>query len=301
MKIYSVEKIASYLGHTDAVFCLHFDPSSRFLFSGSADGLVAIWQPGKSENGLSVVRVNAPIWSMLKIQNTLYVGTSKGNIHEINLTLKKEMRNIQAHSGGVFQIIPSENGLLSGGADGILHAWDTKLNLLYSKKISEKSIRTIEVFPDNSGLLIACSDNNIYKTNYLGEILNVWKGHSLSVFSVCFHQTNSHTFVSAGRDAVLRVWNESSEIQKIDAHLYAIHSLSLSPCGTFVASSSMDKTIKIWDAKTFKLLKVIDNSKVEAHSNCVNKVLWIANDEIISCSDDKQILHFKLHYTHDTQ
>jgi WD40 repeat protein len=49
----------------------------------------------------------------------------------------------------------------------------------------------------------------------------------------------------------------------------------------------MDKTIKIWDAKTFTLLKVIDKVRNQSHSTSVNKLLWLDNQNLASVSDDK--------------
>jgi WD40 repeat protein len=299
MKITKVQKVAAYLGHSNAIYCISFDKDTQTLYSGSADGLIVEWKPGLSENGISLVRVNAPVWSMLKHKHKLYIGTSKGNIHIIDLLERKEIRNIELHNKGVFQIVHTSYGIFTAGADGSVAQWDLDFNLILRKKISDKSIRHIEPFPDNSGLLLACSDHTIYKINYKAEICSVWKGHTLSVFTLCFLDTKSNNFISGGRDAVLKIWDQNKEIETIAAHLYAIYAISLSPCGKFVATSSMDKTIKIWDSTTFKLLKVIDYAKNQAHTNCVNKVLWVDNSSLISCSDDRQILHFKIEYEYD--
>ena len=52
----------------------------------------------------------------------------------------------------------------------------------------------------------------------------------------------------------------------------------------------MDKAIKVWDAKTFKLLKVIDKARHAGHGTSVNKLLWMNyKDTLVSCSDDRTI------------
>ena len=52
----------------------------------------------------------------------------------------------------------------------------------------------------------------------------------------------------------------------------------------------MDKSIKVWDAESEKLLKVIDKSRHAGHGTSVNKLLWSDyNDQLISASDDRQI------------
>ena len=59
----------------------------------------------------------------------------------------------------------------------------------------------------------------------------------------------------------------------------------------------MDKSVKIWDAETFKLLKVIDRARHAGHGTSVNKLLWTQFDnQIISGSDDRTISVWKLEF-----
>jgi WD40 repeat protein len=59
----------------------------------------------------------------------------------------------------------------------------------------------------------------------------------------------------------------------------------------------MDKTIKIWDAKNFKLLKVIDKSRHGGHLTAVNKIFWSNyKNRLISCSDDRSISIWELKF-----
>ena len=58
------------------------------------------------------------------------------------------------------------------------------------------------------------------------------------------------------------------------------------------ATVSMDKTLKIWDAITFDLLKVVDKARNEAHVTSINKLIWLNNSELLTGSDDKQIMHW---------
>jgi WD40 repeat protein len=52
----------------------------------------------------------------------------------------------------------------------------------------------------------------------------------------------------------------------------------------------MDKSIKIWDAATFRLLKVIDRARHAGHGTSINKLLWTNfNNQLVSAGDDKRI------------
>jgi WD40 repeat protein len=49
----------------------------------------------------------------------------------------------------------------------------------------------------------------------------------------------------------------------------------------------MDKTVKIWDAGTLDLLKVLDKDKLPFHKASVNTLLWLDESKILSAGDDR--------------
>jgi WD40 repeat protein len=51
----------------------------------------------------------------------------------------------------------------------------------------------------------------------------------------------------------------------------------------------MDKTIKIWDADTLRLRKVIDRARHAGHSTSINKVLWLSAVTFATASDDRTV------------
>ena len=77
---------------------------------------------------------------------------------------------------------------------------------------------------------------------------------------------------------------------EIVAHMYAINHIDFSPDGKHFVTCSMDKSIKVWDAEEFQLLKVIDKSRHAGHGTSVNKLLWTNfSDQLVSASDDRTI------------
>jgi WD40 repeat protein len=100
--------------------------------------------------------------------------------------------------------------------------------------------------------------------------------------------------VTGGRGATLHFLNNSNSEIQIKAHLLHIHSLSLHPEQNLLLSSSMDKTIKLWDFENKTLLKVIDKEKYNGHTSSVNKILWFDRNRFISCSDDRTIKCFEI-------
>jgi WD40 repeat protein len=78
--------------------------------------------------------------------------------------------------------------------------------------------------------------------------------------------------------------------EAIIAHLFTINYIVYSPNKLFFATCSKDKSIKLWQANTFKLLKVIDRGRHAGHGTSINKLLWLDNHTLASCSDDRSVV-----------
>ena len=69
--------------------------------------------------------------------------------------------------------------------------------------------------------------------------------------------------------------------KKVPGHLNSVHSLAVSPCGRYLASSSSDNTVRIWDAETG-----IELREIKAHKKCVYGVAYLKEAKIVSASKD---------------
>ncbi|MFN3316701.1 MAG: WD40 repeat domain-containing protein, partial [Raineya sp.] len=167
--------------------------------------------------------------------------------------------------------------------------WQTKLTL----KLSEKSTRALALHPNNEHLAVAFSDCTIrILDTKTWKVIYTLEGHQNSVFSVAYSPCGKYLW-SGSRDAHLRIWSvkDNYEVVKaIPAHLFAINHIFFSPNEQLAATCSMDKSIKIWDTQSFRLLKVIDKARHAGHGTSVNKLLWTNHqDLLISASDDRMI------------
>jgi WD40 repeat protein len=128
------------------------------------------------------------------------------------------------------------------------------------------------------------------------DLMQQLQAHTNSVFGVDY-APDANRLASAGRDGMLNIWNlhpQPALVHDIPAHTRQITSVSYNSKGTILVTSSMDKTMRLWDAQSMSLLKVIDNDRNAGHQSCVNKILWIADDAFLSCSDDRLVMLWKL-------
>ena len=80
--------------------------------------------------------------------------------------------------------------------------------------------------------------------------------------------------------------------------MFAVYDKKFHPSKPYFATSSRDKSIKIWDSELFKLQKVISREKgMVAHSHSVNKICWEASTELlISVSDDTNVMAWAVEF-----
>ncbi|MCU0442777.1 MAG: WD40 repeat domain-containing protein [Bacteroidia bacterium] len=294
-----VTKTAHYSGHKGSIFSLTKGRFPHTFFSGADDGLVVEWNAEKQGDGVVLVQVNRPVYSMLLINNStqLICGTASGNLHLIDLVTKKEIRNIEAHTLGVFDICLLNQSLVTGGGDGWICEWDLSLNLIRKHKCSDKSVRSIAYNPLLKQMAAGSSDHciRLFDAGTLA-LKGEWKAHTNSVFTVVYHPTLPLLY-SGGRDALLKNWDvhdpQKPELD-IPAHTLHINQIAFSPNQNWYVTVSMDKTIKLWDATTNELLKVVDKARNDGHMTSVNKVLWLSATEFVTCSDDKTVMAWEV-------
>jgi WD repeat-containing protein 61 len=287
-----VTKIAHLSGHKDSIYALTNAVHIKSVFSGAADGMVVSWNPFKEEDGHLVMKCPTPVYSLyVNSKNTIIAGTREGNLHIGDLDQNKELKWIEAHKGGIFDILPYKKGVITLSEDGTIAYWNENFDLQFRTKIASKSLR-VGRFIDKHKLLIGSSDNSIYLVDLaLQKIDKIFSAHTNSVFALA---VDADFFYSGGRDAQLIKWEiATGKFEKLTAHLYHINALDIHPSLPYMLSCSMDKTIKLWDLTNFSLKKVIDHERHQSHINCVNKVLWIDTNHFISCSDDRTVQVFE--------
>ncbi len=284
-----ITKRHSFTGHSSGIFDLQAINDHQLLSAGG-DGQTVMWDIKNPKDGQVIAKVNSTVYSVLVDGDHLLVGENSRAIHLVRLSDKRPLRSMEIKSP-IFAIERIGDSYYVGTGAGELFIFDLELNLEKKVRLAPKSLRSISA--NDTDIALAYSDNVIRIIDRTTlEPKYEAKGHSLSVFSAKYHPKNNQ-LVSTGRDATIRVWdtfNHYEEVRSIAAHMYATNKLTFRLSGNYFATGSMDKTIKIWDATTFALLKVIDKARHDGHTNSVNSLLWMEYDNLlVTCSDDRSI------------
>lgn len=295
-----ISKIAHFSGHKDAIFALGYGLTPALFYSGGADGYIVEWDLITRGDGKLLVRVPNPVYTFClhREAQLLFCGTASGNLHVIDLKQRKEIRNIEAHTLGIFDIKINGDLLITAGGDGKVKVWNLPmLSLVKELSFSEKSARVLSIHPTKPQIAVGYSDFHIRIFSTVDFTLTqTIPAHNNSIFALTY-TPDGNTLISGGRDVMLRSWdgkNNYDLVHDIPAHTLHINAIAFNPSGELFATVSMDKTLKIWQGNTFELLKVADKIKSEGHISSVNKALWLNNTQLLTCSDDRTVILWEL-------
>jgi|APTNR8051073442_1049403.scaffolds.fasta_scaffold00540_8 WD40 repeat protein len=295
--IVSVLKINKLSGHNASVFALCKGSDTHTFLSGAGDGWMVEWQVQNPDLGRLLAKTDTQIFSMtyLSEQQKIVAGDMNGGVHWVDLVQPERTRDLAHHGKGVFGVLQVREFVFTIGGDGILTRWAANEGRsLESLHLSNQSLRSMDYSEARNELAIGGSDNNIYllDAGTFDIRQTLARAHDNSVFAVRYHPNGQH-LLSGGRDAHLKVWdlNQLAEpVSSQPAHLFTINDICFLANDKF-ATASRDRTIKIWDAQTFQLLKVLDTIRSGCHINSVNALLYLPESRfLVSCSDDRSII-----------
>jgi len=222
----------------------------------------------------------------------------------------EKMWEYRIHEKGVFDFLalpevqnsvdkPTEKMIISCAADGIVALWDLENPMNHHVKSNsiKGSLRCIDATSSlETQIRVGGHAGKVYEFKIEGSSRESFKFQEIrelcigsnTLFQMVHHQSK---FAFGGRDAKIWLTDEQLNIhRKMDAHWFSIHALAFSPDGNYLASGSMDKSIRIWDTESGELLV----HQELAHRSSVNQLIWLDGETLISCSDDAQIISWKI-------
>jgi len=297
----SVEKIAELTGHSNPIFAMELSQKPGILFTGGNDKGVVEW----SLKNNAFIKVMFPVAASVyaihcpKGYPLLFAGLRSGQILVFDFLQQKIIKSLNHHQKPVFDIksVSDKKELLIASEDGTVSIWSLdNLELLHTIKVSADTVRCISISPNQKQVVFGCRDNHIRVYDLEDyTIIKTLTDHTMAVFALQYSPLGDY-LVSGGRDAQVKIWNSATfELtQNIPAHLFAVNHIAFHPNLPYFATASMDKSIKIWGSDDFKLYKVISREKGYAsHRLSINKITW-DGDNLISASDDKSIMIWKV-------
>ena len=289
-----VNKIGTYAGHSDAIYTLEHNGGKNTFLSAGGDGKIIEWSLEHPDAGKLIADVGASVYAMhYTNDDLLIVGVNNSGISIVDLKSGKEAEFKKFTDKVIFDIQLINDWLYIGCADGEFYKVNyPNLNIIQELRLGEKNLRSIAYDEVNGNILTGSSDQTIKVVSEKDfKQTEELKGFEGAVFDI---KISSNIIYASGKDAHVKMWEIKKGSYKrhnyIKAHMYTINDLTFLFEEQQFATCSMDKSIKIWDTSTNKLIKVLDNVRFPSHGTSINKLLWLDEANVlVSASDDKKI------------
>ena len=284
--------------------CINWHQNCEMLAVAGTDGCIRIIKKNKDHTFSVDVEIQAskkPIyaieWEPLHLQDRymhprIAASTENG---ELNIWCSKTGRKLISMSGHQKQIMGlawgSDGVLFSSSHDRLVKAWDTDTG-------SE-----IGVYSAHSGAWRSLAISTAYVLRSGGyELGNLYQNDtdskSAAIKRLEEHRKSSPIEMVAvgGEDHTISLLQFDAankkfiEIQRITGHTNMINHICFSPNGYWLASASLDKTVKIFDGKTGKFICTLGKGRgrfTGSHMGPVYKLAWSPDSrKLVSASAD---------------
>lgn len=243
-----------------AAYGIDYSRDGRFVAFANIDKCVRIFDIKQQKISQILVGHDAPVWSVAFSPNGKFLASSSKDRSIIlwDLATGKQVRRLQGHQLSVYRIVFSPDSKLLASA-------------------SED--RTVKVWDVQTGKIIENIDEKDLITIY-----------------VLFSTDGKKLVYSASQIAY--IWDlEKRRKTVLRGHKGFVTDVVFSTDNKIVASSSYDKTIRLWNAET----GILEN-EIKGHLHTVTSLAFPPHKPIlISIGEDKTIRHWSLqHKTHRT-
>jgi WD40 repeat protein len=221
------ELAAPMVGHEKEIGALAFSADGKALASGSADGMVKLWD---ADDG--------------SLQRTL-----------------------RGHAMAIRALAFSKEGAALADAceDGIVQLWDTasgqKREALQMNRPGD-GVGAVAFSPDGARVATGgygmreASDFLEVWDRRSGKVERVLRGHEAWVGAVAF-SPDGRTLASGSRDTTLRLWSAADgRLLATAGSSEATPAVAYSPDGAWIATGAADALVRVWDARTGELARL---------------------------------------------
>jgi len=165
--VYTIKERNSLEGHSDAVTSVSFSPNGKMIVSGSADGMVIIW----NRDGKKIKDFKA---------------------HEKKITS--------------LAFSPNSEKILSASEDKTLKLWSLQGKTNATFNGHEDEITSFSFSPDGQKVISGSRDKTLKLWNLDGTQIKTFKGHTQSINSVTFSH-DGRIIASTSEDGMMKLWS----------------------------------------------------------------------------------------------
>lgn len=171
------------------------------------------------------------------------------------------LRTIKPHESPVTIVAVDNTGTLvaTGGADSVIKVWDIRGGYLTHTFRGQNGVISALCFFEAQESIWGTSESTLREKSNKRNGANREGQNTNDGVTNGDGRTASFHLASGSENGKIRVWNlaKRKAISTLDSHVSAVRALHYSPKQNLLLSASRDKTVIIWDARSWKARKVI--------------------------------------------
>ncbi len=254
-------------GHEGGVRSLAFQPGTSVFYSSGIDGKILRWDLSGNTKSYRTLINNNFINRSLSISPNgrwLACGTTTTGIQLFNLNAGDNTPQIlEGHQGWVeaLAFTPDSKGLYSASTDRTIIYYDLIEGTKSVFANLPKKVRCLAVSPSGRFVFGGTDDGKLIRWNMdTKEETVIFSSANNTIFALAINSTGSRIAFVDGKGSLRLVDARTNSILRVvAAHSVRILDVKFSPDDRQIATSSMDWTLKIWDANNFTNLPVVIN------------------------------------------
>lgn len=277
--------------HMLAVLDVAISPSGKALATCGRDKTIRLWNLETGELTNTIVGHTAAVNGVqFSADETEVVSCSSDRSARIWDLAGKELLACRGHydAVNVVRFLPGSREVVTGSDDYTARVWNAKATRgAVVRQAHTELVWGAAFSPDGKTLVTVSEDGSIVRTDAeTGRELSK-SVEEQAVLAVAWSPSGEH-FVTAGEDTALtiRSGSDGKPIRQIpDAHTDLIWDLDISPDGKLLASSSSDKTVKIWRTADWTCIRTLTEHRGELASARFSR----DGTYLVTASDDKKV------------
>ncbi|KAI0058349.1 WD40 repeat-like protein [Artomyces pyxidatus] len=299
-------------GHADSVYCLEFD--SARIITGSRDQTIKVWDLAggqcvgtfkghkgsvlclKFEHDWDVVRAGDETGGRKK--GFMVSGSSDRTVCVWDMwygkhgeVCAKVTAVLRGHMGGVLDLRIDRQYIVSCSKDAVIHVWNRETLELHRTLVGHEG--PVNAVGLQDGRVVSASGDGkmILWDIESGTRLRTFEGHERGLACIEF---KDDYIVSGSNDCKIKVWSASTGecLRTLVGHDALVRALSFDPVSGRLVSASYDKTVRVWDLRSGRMVRLFR----QFHVSHIFDVKFDSR-RIVSTSHDQKIV--VLDFAHD--